>query len=111
MAWQMCNAVMDFDRWVPLKLYCRCRYRGRGYKLSTWRTSSGAEVDAILETPDEVIPVEVKWTDRPSPHDARHVEAFLDRHDDLSRQGYVICPCPRRQQLTDRVVALGAEEF
>ena len=35
------------------------------FKLSTWRTTTGAEVDAVVETPEEVIPVEVKWTDSP----------------------------------------------
>ncbi len=92
------------------ELYYRCRYLGRGHKLSTWRTPAGAEVDALVETPEEAIPVEVKWTDSPSPRDARHVETFLDLHRDLAHRGYVVCRCPRRQQLTERVVAVGWED-
>ncbi|MBW2168989.1 MAG: ATP-binding protein, partial [Deltaproteobacteria bacterium] len=52
-----------FEQWVLAELYYRCRFHGRNYRLSTWRTASGAEVDAILETPKELIPIEIKWTD------------------------------------------------
>ena len=100
-----------FEQWVLTELYYRCQCRGKGHKLSTWQTSTGAEVDAIVETPEEAIPIEVKWTENPSPRDARHVETFLDLHDDLSAGGYVVCRCPRRQQLTDRVTAIPWQEF
>lgn len=48
-------------------LYYRCVYHGRGYRLSTWRTRTEAEVDVIVETPTELLPIESKWTDRPQP--------------------------------------------
>lgn len=100
-----------FEQWVLAELHYRCVAHGRGYALSTWTTATGAEVDAIVETPDEVIPVEVKWTERPSPADARHVETFLDLHPGLARRGYLVCRCPRRQALTDRVTALPWDVF
>jgi predicted AAA+ superfamily ATPase len=95
-----------FEQWVLSELFYRCQARGRGYSLSTWRTATGAEVDAIIETPEEVVPVEVKWTDRPSPADARHVETFLDLHPDLAHRGFLVCRCPVKQSLTTRVTAL-----
>jgi len=100
-----------FEQWVLLELYYRARYMGRGYGVSTWSTTSGAEVDAIVETPDEAIPVEVKWTGNPSPRDAQHVETFIRLHPTVSRRGYVVCRCPTRQQLTDNVIALPWNEF
>ena len=100
-----------FEQWVLAELYSRSRYLGREYRLSTWRTPTGVEVDAVVETPSEVIPVEVKWTDHPSPRDARHVNTFLDLHPDLARRGYVVCRCPKRQQLDERVIALPWNEF
>ena len=93
------------------RLYYRCCYRGKEYGLSTWQTSTGAEVDAIIETPTEVIPVEIKWTESPSPRDARHVETFIKLHQKFSNRGYVVCRCPRRQQLTDNVKAIPWNEF
>ena len=100
-----------FEQWVLLELYYRARYMGKGYGVSTWSTTTGAEVDAIVETPDEAIPVEVKWTESPSPRDAQHVETFIRLHSTMSRRGYVVCRCPARQQLTDNVVAIPWSEF
>jgi predicted AAA+ superfamily ATPase len=100
-----------FEQWVLLELHYRARYMGKGYGVSTWSTATGAEVDAIVETPDEAIPVEVKWTDNPSPRDAQHVETFIKLHSTMSRHGYVVCRCPTRQQLTDNVIAIPWNEF
>jgi len=100
-----------FEQSVLIELYYRCACLGPGHKLSTWQTATGAEVDAVVETPNETLPIEVKWTDRPSARDARHVEAFLDRHKDLADRGYVVCRCPRPQKLTDRVTALPWDRF
>ncbi len=100
-----------FEQWVLLELHSRCACLGKGYKLSTWSTATGAEVDAIIETPEEVLPVEVKWTESPSPRDAQHVETFLGLHSDLARRGYVVCRCAKKQQLTDNVTAIPWNEF
>lgn len=100
-----------FEQFVAGELYHRCCHLGAGYRLWTWRTSSGAEVDAVLETPEEIIPIEVKWTEDPSPRDARHLETFMDLHPNASRRGYVICRTPARQQLTARTMAIPWTEF
>jgi predicted AAA+ superfamily ATPase len=100
-----------FEQWVLTELYYRCIYSGKGHKLSTWKTATGAEVDAVVETPTESIPIEVKWTESPNPRDARHVETFLDLHPRLSKRGYVVCRCPHRQKLSERVTALPFDEF
>ncbi|MBI4028697.1 MAG: ATP-binding protein, partial [Verrucomicrobia bacterium] len=100
-----------FEQWVFAELYYRCRYAGPGHKLSTWTTATGAEVDAIVETPTEVIPVEIKWTDTPSHRDARHVETFLALHAAVAKRGYVVCRCPRQQALSRQVTALPWNEF
>lgn len=100
-----------FEQWVLAELHYRCMYLGKGYRLSTWQTATGAEVDAIIETPEIVVPIEVKWTETPSPRDAAHVETFLNLHDDCTHRGYVVCRCPRKQQLTERVTAIPWDEF
>ena len=74
-------------------------------------TATGAEVDAVLETPDEVIPVEIKWTDRPLPGDARHLETFIELHGKFSHRAYLVCRCSKRQKLTERVTAIPWNEF
>lgn len=99
-----------FEQWVLAELYHRAATLGAGYSVSSWRTAGGAEVDAILRTPNETIPVEIKWTDSPRPSDARHVETFLDLNPRAER-GFVVCRAPSRQALTPRVTALPWNEF
>ncbi len=94
------------EQWVAQELIARVSYRGRGSRLSFWRTSYGVEVDFVFETPRQDLPIEVKWTARPRPSDARHVETFLDEFPDRARRGLVVCRCERAQQLTDRVRAI-----
>ena len=94
-----------FEQWVGLELWKRLRYQRQG-RLHYLRTADGAEVDFIVETADRLIPIEVKWTDRPSPSDARHLTVFLREHPDKATRGWVVCRCPRPEALTDQVTAI-----
>jgi predicted AAA+ superfamily ATPase len=93
-----------FEQWVGIELWQRLQYLGEG-KLYHQRTRDGAEVDFIIERSGVLTPVEVKWTERPTPGDARHLLAFLQEKK-TARHGYVICRCPRPLQLHERVTAL-----
>ena len=111
------NTLIEFDaghlfeQFVMTELFYRCRCLGRPYKLSSWRTTTGAEVDAVIETPDAVIPVEIKWTDSPKPRDIRHLNKFLDLHSDIAEQGYLVCRVDRPRKLDKRIVALPWDRF
>jgi predicted AAA+ superfamily ATPase len=94
------------EQWVAQELVARAAYSGRGHRVSFWRTTYGVEVDFVFETPREDLPIGVKWTSRPRPADARHVETFLDQFPTRARRGFVVCRCERAQQLTDRVRAI-----
>ncbi len=97
--------------WVGLELLHRTAYLGRGFGVSFWRTVSGAEVDFVLETPREDVPIEVKWTRRPTPADARHIETFLDTYPARAKRGFVVCRTEAREQLTHRVTAIPWSEW
>jgi len=94
-----------FEQWVGLELWRRLRYLGQG-ELYYLRTRDGAEIDFIVERKGKITPVEVKWTERPTLSDARHLVAFMKEHRSNARHAYVICRCPRPLQLTDNVTAL-----
>lgn len=94
------------EHWVAQEMIARAGYAGRPHRVSFWRTAYGVEVDFIWEAPGEDIPIEVKWTARPRPADARHLETFLDEFPGRARRGLLICRCAYPQQLTDRVRAL-----
>jgi hypothetical protein len=94
-----------FEQWVGIELWKRLQYLGDG-KLHYLRTKAGAEVDFIIARGGTLVPIEVKWTEHPTPGDARHLLTFLDEHPKRARHGYVICRCATPLSLTNRVTAL-----
>jgi len=94
-----------FEQWVGIELWKRLQYSGSG-ALHYLRTKDGAEVDFVIEHGKRVIPVEVKWTERPSASDCRHILSFLDDVPGSSKQGLIVCRCPRPMQIHERVLAI-----
>lgn len=94
-----------FEQWVGLELWRRLRYLGQG-ELYYLRTRDGAEIDFIVEHKSKIIPFEVKWTERPTLSDARHLITFLKEHPKQAKHGYVICRCPRPLALANNITAL-----
>jgi predicted AAA+ superfamily ATPase len=93
------------EQWVGIELWKRLGYLGEGH-LSYFRTKTGVEVDFILEHRGKLIPIEVKWTDRPDVADTRHLRSFLDDHKNVAPEGLVICRCPRPLELAPNIRAL-----
>jgi predicted AAA+ superfamily ATPase len=94
-----------FEQWVTIELWKRLRYRGSG-ALHYLRTKAGMEVDLIVDLDGRLTPIEVKWTERPSPQDARHLNAFLDDHPGKAVHGFIVCRCTRPQAVNERVTAI-----
>lgn len=94
-----------FEQWVGIELWKRLQYLGGG-KLHYLRTKAGAEIDFIIARAGRLVPIEVKWTERPTVGDARHLLTFLDEHPKRARRGWLICRCSTPLALTDRVTAL-----
>jgi predicted AAA+ superfamily ATPase len=94
-----------FEHWVGGELYKKLRYKGSG-ALSYFRTSSGIEVDFIIEDSGFLYPIEVKWTERPDLSDARHLLAFMKDHHEKAKQGFIICRCPYPLALSERITAI-----
>jgi len=92
-----------FEQWVGIELWKRLQYLGG--TLHHVRSKDGREVDYLAEINGTLFPIEVRWTERPSRSDARHVSAFLTDNA-AAREGFVICRCPRPQLLCPGVTAL-----
>ncbi len=101
----MANPGPIFEQWVGIELWKRLQYLGEG-KLSHFRTKAGVEIDFVIERDRELIPIEVKWTERPSREDARHLRTFLDEQGRRARRGYIICRCPRPQAIAEDILAI-----
>jgi len=94
-----------FEQWVGIELWKRLKYLGTG-RLHYFRTKGGAEVDFIIERNNALTPVEVKWTEKPTMQDARHLLAFVDEHPKSAKQGFIVCRCRHPLRLHDKIIAL-----
>jgi predicted AAA+ superfamily ATPase len=101
------NAVPGalFKQWVGTQLWRKLSYSGAG-KLSYYRTSDGAEIDFIVEKEEELIPIEVKWTENPSLKDARHLKSFIAEHSERCKGGIVVSRCPYPLALDEKIRAV-----
>jgi predicted AAA+ superfamily ATPase len=70
-----------------------------------WRTATGIEVDFVIETPDRLLPVEIKAAARVTPADAKGLEAFLDEYPDLVDGALLLYAGDEAFPLTRRVLA------
>jgi len=99
------NPGSFFEQWVGIELWKRLQYLGEG-KLFHLRTKDGAEVDFIIDRAGTLTPIEVKWSEKPTVRDARHLLTFLGEHPKQAKHGYVVCRCSHPLQIHDQITAL-----
>lgn len=94
-----------FEQFIGLELIRQGRQQGERVRIKFWCDPNGPEVDWVVDTKDEYIPIEVKWTDAPTQHDARHLKLFMSEYEEATC-GYVICQTPRKMKLSENIYAL-----
>lgn len=84
------------------------RSLSRGYdpNLYFWRTSSGSEVDLILEQGGKLIPIEIKSTSTPKPAMARGIVEFQRDLGDKVGNGFVVHLGKEKLPLASNVLAI-----
>lgn len=75
-------------------------------ELFYWRTTTGEEVDFVVEVEDRLLPIEVKSTARPRLSDARHLRVFLAEYGDRAPAGLLIHTGEEIAWLTGDVLAV-----
>ncbi|MFA6408738.1 MAG: DUF4143 domain-containing protein, partial [Gammaproteobacteria bacterium] len=103
------NMGFLFEQFVGLELLRLIRNKFPKITLNFWRDLEGREVDWILNQNDKILPIEVKWTNKPNISDLRHLKTFLDDYN--LQTGYVVCRCARARKLDDKIIALPWEEI
>ena len=76
-----------------------------GPQVMYWRTSSGREVDFVVEWKGRLLPVEVKATTNPRSGDADNLRAFRDEYGRRSRAGLLLHAGKTTSWLADGVLA------
>jgi predicted AAA+ superfamily ATPase len=81
-------------------------HRGMEPPISFWRTSTGTEVDLLVEAGGGIVPIEVKLSATPVPAMAAGIAAFQGDYPKVTRPGYVIHPGDVVLPLGSNVTAL-----
>ena len=93
-----------FEQFIGLELI-RASTAHPQTQIKYWKDLNGPEVDWLIDHPDRLTPIEVKYTDQPSLHDAKHLNTFLAEYPDKSTKGYIVCRVPRKRKLSDSIYA------
>ena len=70
-----------------------------------WRTTTGEEVDFVIECDDRLLPIEVKSTARPRLRDAAHLRSFRTEYGDSARAGLLLHDGEAVEWLTPGILA------
>jgi len=81
-----------FENLVVAELFKIYIHRGEEPALYYWRTAAGSEVDAVIETQDQLIPIEIKQSETPRPEMAKEIVNFQSDFNEKAARGYVIHP-------------------
>jgi len=88
MAGPMGGAI--FETVVVGEVYKALCHRGQEPRISFWRTSTGIEVDLVVEHGQRLIPIEIKLSATPQPAMTRGIEAFRRDHSASVGRGIVV---------------------
>lgn len=86
----MGGAIMETT--VVNEIHRALTHKGIAPQVYFWRTSAGTEVDIIVDTGTELVPVEVKSSATPNRSMARSIETFCKDFKKQASKGYVIHP-------------------
>jgi len=100
----MGGAIMETA--VISEIFKSLLHRGVEPHIWFWRTSTGTEVDLLVEADGKLVPVEVKLSATPKPAMASGIRAFGKDLGDKAAPGYVIHPGDVRLPLGGGVTAL-----
>lgn len=101
---------IQFEQFVGIELNRYLRLKNENFKLCYWRDHNGPEIDYVIEMDHEFLPIEVKWTDKPSLSDCKHLLKFLEEYP-CKKMCYIVCRVSRKRLLTDRIMALPWQEL
>lgn len=80
-------------------------HRGQEPRLYFWRTAKGSEVDLLVDTGVELIPLEIKLSTTPAARMAAGIDALRRDLGERVQRGYVVHPGEARLPITPNAVA------
>lgn len=94
-----------FETLIGHHLRSLCESMTPRASLYYWRTTSGREVDFVVEHGRRLMAFEVKWTSRPTVYDIQHLLTFLEQYPETVK-GVLVHRGHRIQWLHSKVIAV-----
>ena len=85
-----------FEHWCILEIHRTLEYAEKEHRLSFYRTQDGAEVDLLIEFPQETWAIEIKASDSPTFSQLRTLKYFHKTHQ--VKRSICMCQTPRAYQ-------------
>ena len=95
-----------FEHVVILELIRRIRLLKPQYRIYYWRTSAGAEVDCIIETENELIPIEIKSSSQVRSSDLRGLRSFIGDYQDKVKRAFVVTMGERSEKIDNIITTI-----
>lgn len=95
-----------FEQFIGLELHRMLEQTNIKARVMYWRSHDGPEVDYVIDHQQKHTPIVVKWTDKPTEKDARHLLTFLREYAASTDKAYIICRSPHPMQIAENVTAL-----
>ncbi|OFZ47375.1 MAG: hypothetical protein A2381_08310 [Bdellovibrionales bacterium RIFOXYB1_FULL_37_110] len=99
-----------FEQFIGLELLRWARTKHGKVRIFFWSDPSGPEVDFVIETSDELIPIEVKFSKSPSKRDIKHLLTFMDEYPKAKR-AFVIANNEHDILMDENVLAVSWKNF
>jgi hypothetical protein len=100
-----------FETAVLMEIVKTYLHRGEEPRIYFWRTSTGTEVDILVEVDGHIVPIEVKLSATPRPAMAKGIVALRADLGERALPGYVVHPGDIRFPLAPGVIALPFAEL
>jgi predicted AAA+ superfamily ATPase len=94
-----------FEQWVILETWRWQHYFAPRLRLFFWRDSNGPEVDLVIQAENDLLPIEIKWTENPDEKDIRHLRLFMQEYPQ-AKKALVICRVPYARKLHEHITAI-----
>lgn len=94
-----------FEQFIGLELIRFLHANLTHAKLRYWRDANGPEIDFVLESHDQFVPIEVKWSTAPSDKEAKHLKKFIAEYPHIY-QGIIVCRTPAAYELEGNILVL-----
>lgn len=98
-----------FENYVGLELIRESRLLS-STQIHFWRDPDGPEVDWVIKTKGQYIPIEVKIKENPSAKDIKHMRTFMQEYP-CPDGGFVVCNTPRKFKIEKNITAIPWQEI